>query len=354
MKKKICLFLGFILLSFQCLADTENQVTAEGYQEAKQESEQEQKVKNKMIPDPKAQLPPTGKIPQNIWSLGDGDYFSKYAFVADKSTRTLTIWQNEQQNFELVAAYPFDMGKQDGDKQILGDLKTPEGVYFFEGTYKQAQLDYNEYGIRAFTTNYPNFFDRLEKKTGSGIWLHAIPPSKSLKRGSRGCLVIRNEAIEKVIPFVDLDKTPIIVEDKINYTPQKILKENKQQFYSWLEQWKLSWEKKEIESYINYYHQDFTANKMNVQQWKDYKAGLNQKYNFINVTLYSPVVYNHKNEIVVRFLQKYSSDNLNDFGEKTLYVKKIDNTYKIIGEEWKPIANETLAHYESKCTIPEC
>ena len=354
MNTKFCLILGCLLSVATTQAEVEEKATAEGYQEAVQERETEKEQVKTYKPDPKPLLPPTGKVPQNIWSLGDGDYFSKYAFVADKSTRTLTIWQNENQSFELVAAYPFDMGKKKGDKQVLGDLKTPEGVYFFNGTYNKRQLDFNEYGVRAFTTNYPNFFDRLEKKTGSGIWLHAIPPTKSLKRGSRGCLVIRNEAITKVKPFVNIEKTPLIVEDKIIYGPVTNVKGYKQAFYDWLEQWKVSWETKEINSYISHYHSDFKANKMNKDQWQEYKTGLNEKYQYINVKLYTPVVYKHKNEFIVRFLQKYESDTINDFGEKTLYVKKVGDNYKIIGEEWKPVANEMIAQYETKCPIPGC
>ncbi|MCB0392671.1 MAG: L,D-transpeptidase family protein, partial [Bdellovibrionales bacterium] len=218
------------------------------------------------------------------------------------------------------------------------------------------QLDYNEYGLRAFTLNYPNFFDQIENKTGYGIWLHAIPPTKSLKRGSRGCLVVRNEAIEKVKKYVDLNKTHVIVEDKIDYSPQENILKNKKDFFKWLEQWKISWEGKQISNYMNFYHDLFKANKMNKLQWQEYKSNLNEKYNYINVKLYSPVVFQHKDEIIVRFLQRYESDLNSDFGEKTLYVKKEAGQFKIIGEEWAPLSNnDMVATYEStKCAIPGC
>lgn len=359
-KRGICLLINFIfavgilLQTNLCIGEDLEKATAEGYREAVKESETDVDETKVYLPDPKPQIPPAGLIPQNILSLGDGDYFSKYAFVADKSTRTLTVWQNENQNFELLAVYPFDMGKKEGDKEVLGDLKTPEGVYFFNNSYSRNQLDYNEYGALAFTTNYPNFFDQLEHKTGSGIWLHAIPPTKSLNRGSRGCLVIRNEAIESVHPYINTFTTPLIIEDKISYSNFSDLKNMKQNLYTWLEKWKLSWETKKIEHYMEHYHSDFKANNMNKEKWKKYKTDLSEKYEYINIKLYTPVVFKHKDEYIVRFLQKYESNTLNDFGEKTLFVKQIGDKYKIIGEEWKPVNNGMIATYEDKCIIPGC
>lgn len=351
----LCLFAFFILTAPLQLSAREDKATAEGYEEALLENQQEESdpTSSNLI-EPKPKLPPPGLYPKNILNLGEGDYFSNFAFIADKSTRTLTIWRNSRSQYELIAAYPFDMGKNSGNKLKLGDLKTPEGVYFFNKTYSKNELDFNEYGDRAFVMDYPNFFDRIDKKTGSGIWLHAIPPTKNLLRGSRGCLVLKNEDIEKVEPYVQIPTTPIIVEDKIEYSNKNELQSKKQALLGWLEQWRASWQSKSIDSYINFYHETFTSNKMTKEQWYEYKSHLNKKYEYINVKLFSPVIYQHKDKLVVRFLQKYQSDGLTDFGEKTLYVYKDPSSgYKIIGEDWAPTSNEVVAKYE-KCQNQGC
>ena len=134
--------MGLFLYNSAFAEDLE-QAKAEGYKEALEESANENQLSINTQPDPKPLLPPAGQIPQNIISLGEGDYFSKFVFIADKTARTMSIWQNENHHTELVAAYPFDMGKKSGDKTILGDLKTPEGIYFFNGTRESSETCFN-------------------------------------------------------------------------------------------------------------------------------------------------------------------------------------------------------------------
>src|SRR5690606_35402957 len=117
------------------------------------------------------------------------NYCSPHVFIVDKKERVLSIWEETAMGLQRIAAYPTDIGKNVKDKQILGDKATPEGIYFMLEKYEANSLDYQTYGSRAFTLDYPNFFDRMEKKTGSGIWLHAVPDTVSLRRGSRGCVI---------------------------------------------------------------------------------------------------------------------------------------------------------------------
>jgi hypothetical protein len=119
-------------------------------------------------PDPIAIQPPKGRVPAGLVQMGEGEYFSKYAFLLDKSTRTLTIWQNTKNGPKLVEAHPADMGRRSGDKKVLGDKKTPEGIYFFRTIHEAEMLNYDEYGSRAYTMDYPNLFDVRARK--NGLW----------------------------------------------------------------------------------------------------------------------------------------------------------------------------------------
>ncbi|MCB0413714.1 MAG: L,D-transpeptidase family protein, partial [Bdellovibrionales bacterium] len=237
--------------------------------------------------------------------------------------------------------------RKEGDKQILGDLKTPEGVYYFIKTYNKDQLDFNEYGVRAFVTDYPNLFDKRENKTGSGIWLHSIPPTKSLNRGSRGCVVVRISAIEEIQNFISLGTTPIIIEDKINYIDESKIKRQRTELLTWLEGWKRSWESKSLDAYMDYYSDQFKSKKMDKSKWKVYKEELNKKYNYISVQLSSPSIYKADKKYIVRFAQTYSSDQNSDFGEKTLYIKKENGQFKIVGENWAVASERLLAQKET-------
>lgn len=272
-------------------------------------------------------------------------YYSPYAFVVDKKARTLTVWHQDGGILSAVASFPADMGRNMGDKKSTGDHKTPNGIYFLQQRLEGPSLDFNLYGKLAFTTDYPNFFDRIDKKTGSGIWLHAVPDSVALTRGSRGCVVVRNEVIGNLAQYVKLGKTPIIIQDEVELLDSTKAKEASQKLSNLVEQWRTAWETKSIDSYINFYGSGFSAMRMNRDQWKTYKTNLNSQYKTLQVRLSRPVIYAYKDRAVVRFLQSYTSDQHSDFGEKTLFLAREGSDFKIIGEEWQS-DNSQLAQEE--------
>lgn len=321
------------------IVSQENKVTEKEEQKVKDLEEDEIKK-----PDPIAIQPPKGMIPSGLVQMGEGSYFSKYAFLLDKSTRTLTIWQNTEDGPKLVEAHPADMGRRSGDKQVLGDRKTPEGIYFFRTIHEAEMLNYDEYGSRAYTMDYPNLFDVRAKKTGSGIWLHAVPNKKSLYRGSRGCVVVRDKIITALGKYVEPNKTPIVVEKQVEYISQKKYKAKRRELLDWLHAWKKSWEAKDLNKYMTYYSADFDSLKMNKAQWRQYKDTLNSKYEFIRVDVAKPAVFTHNGRMIVRFLQGYASNVNSDFGEKVLYAKKNDDgQFEIIAEKWSELPQTMIA-----------
>lgn len=263
------------------------------------------------------------------------NFYSPYAFVVDKQARTLNIWQQTDKGLKRVAQFPADMGKSAGEKKARGDYKTPEGIYFLLERREGNGLDFNLYGKRAFTTDYPNFFDRAEGKTGGGIWLHAVPDTVPLTRGSRGCVVVRNDVILDISQYVKLGRTPILIQDHIDTVSAKQLSQTTTEISQWLESWRSSWETKSIDSYIEHYGSEFRSMHMNKEQWRKYKNRLAQTYKSIAVRLSKPTIFFDRNRAVVRFIQEYTSDLHSDIGEKVLYLKKIAaGGYRIVGETW--------------------
>lgn len=296
-------------------------------------------------------------IPSGLISGGkDNSYFSPYVFVVDKTDRVLSLWKYNKDHFQKIKVYPADIGKNSGNKTSRGDYATPEGVYFMMTQMEGPSLNYELYGSRAFTLDYPNFFDRKQNKTGNGIWLHAVPDSVSLKRGSRGCVVVRNEVIKTLHPYFTPRMTPIIIQDKIEFLPEEEFAKRREQVFATVEKWRQAWQSKDIESYISFYHTDFRAQGKNREQWRNYKQSLNDLYTNINVILSEPVAYIHDDELTVRFIQFYQSDMKQDVGEKVLYLKKSGQDFKIIGEDWRPETGVTAlaelqksANYSSYC-----
>lgn len=284
-----------------------------------------------------------GRVPRSVLDLGDPRFFSVHAFVVDKQHRSLTIWKRNTDAVERIGIYPIDFGRSLGDKRYLGDHRTPEGIYFFQEKLEEKDLDFSLYGSRAFTMDYPNFFDRLDGKTGSGIWLHAVPDTTSLNRGSRGCVVVRNEVIKRLSDYVNLRKTPILVQDSIDLVSGEEARRSKEAMAQWLNRWRKAWEEKDIEQYIQFYSDHFKAMGMNRDKWLQYKKGLNSTYKSIRVVLSQPTLLQHKDRVIVRVLQVYQSDQHSDFGEKTLYLKKESDSWQILNEEWSPVNDQALA-----------
>ena len=261
-------------------------------------------------------------------------YYSPYAFVVDKTARVLTVWHQTGTGLQEVASFPADLGKNAGDKRGQGDHKTPEGIYFLQTRLDESQIDFKLYGKRAFTTDYPNFFDRSEGKTGNGIWLHAVPDNVALTRGSRGCVVVRNNVILDLTQYVTLGRTPILIQNKTERLPPAELGRVTADLSTWLEQWRSAWERKDLNAYIAFYGDDFKSMKMNREKWRKHKENLNAMYKEIQVKLSKPAILADRNRAVVRFLQEYVSDKKSDFGEKVLYLKRDGSNYRIVGEQW--------------------
>ncbi len=294
--------------------------------------------------DPPGVKPPEGKIPSGLIQTSNSTFYNDYVIVADKTRRTLSLWQNKKGQVQLVNYFPMDHGKKSGNKNVQGDLKTPEGIYFVQTKKEQHELDYNEYGVMAFTLDYPNFFDHMKKKTGGGIWLHSIPPTKTLKRGSRGCLVVREKAINEVNKYIKVSKkTPVLVYRKVYYvTPEQNLKD-KASINQWLKSWKSAWLSKDLNKYMKFYSPQFYASKKNYSAWKKYKRGVFKSSGSFQVNFNHTVIYRNSQHIIIRFLQDYQSEKLSDYGEKVLYLTLEGKKLKIVNETWKEEKEKPLA-----------
>lgn len=275
------------------------------------------------------------QLPEQLLQIADTKAFAKYVFLVDKSARTLFLYEREDTKIKKVGEFPADIGKNGGNKTKENDHKTPEGIYFFQNLRKPPEIPFETYGKMAFTLDYPNIFDARSKKSGSGIWLHSIPDTVALTRGSRGCVVVRNEVIEKLTQYIQLKETPILIFDQVKFVPPTEHEKKKTEIHEFINGWRDAWQSKSIEAYIDYYDEGFKTQGYNKKRWKKYKDNLIGKYDFIKVSFDQPFILIHNEQLIVKTLQKYQSDKHTDFGIKTIHALKVDGKYKIISEDWK-------------------
>lgn len=291
-------------------------------------------------------------FPAGLISLSSEQRFSPYTFVVDKSKRTLTVYEWQNALPQAVAEYPADIGKKAGDKTKENDHRTPVGIYFLQREMTQPEIPFDLYGSLAFSMDYPNIFDKRDAKTGYGIWLHAVPDSVPLTRGSRGCVVVRNDVIKGLKKLVKLQQTPILIFDSVNYLSKEEYQQQKQLFLAEFENWRRAWESQDVETYIKYYADTFRNDEMNYQQWYRHKKRLKSLYSYIKVQLAEPIILRNKDQVVIRTIQRYESNLHKDYGEKTIHAKySPENGFQIIREAWRPL-QDPLAAKSAEVQIP--
>lgn len=224
-----------------------------------------------------------------------------------------------------------------GDKKIEGDLKTPVGFYELGRKFNPGDP---YYGPFAFATTYPNLLDKVQGKTGGGIWIHGYPldGSRLDEFKTRGCIALFNNNLEKFAQVVQDKKVFVMTEEK-----EKI-RAKKDQIASLLVDlftWKLAWTNSDTNTYLSFYdEQEFKRfDKMKFEQFASMKKSIFSrkedkkiKFSDINISPYP----NLENETMYRisFYEDYYTKNYQFRGDKILYVK-IDSKgkMKILAEQ---------------------
>ena len=124
-----------------------------------------------------------------------------------KADRKLYLLHNDK----VLKVYDVALGGQPlGAKEIEGDGKTPEGVYYI--SHKNPRSTYHlSLGI-----SYPNDKDRanavlLGKPTGGDIYIHGGPIRRTTKRDwTAGCIAVSDRQIEEVYSMIK-PGTPIFI-----------------------------------------------------------------------------------------------------------------------------------------------
>ncbi len=270
--------------------------------------------------------------PRFLWQL---DARQKYALVVDTSRSTLFVYQNVNGEPRYVTDFYVTIGKLGVDKLASGDQRTPIGVYFVKAQLPKKQLA-DIYGDAAYPINYPNEWDRINKRTGSGIWLHGTPSGTYSRppRASNGCVVLANADLEKVAPYLQVGVTPVIITNRMEWAGEQDQAE-RAGLMNAVEQWRKDWASLDTDAYLGHYAPNFSSNDMDYQAWAKQKRLVNSAKSWIkvDVTNVSMFVYPEQPDmVVVDFEQDYSSNNLSNRMKKRQYWIKQDNRWKIIYE----------------------
>jgi murein L,D-transpeptidase YafK len=271
-----------------------------------------------------------GMVPTPIIHLKPHDH----VLLCEKNSKMLHLFRCEPERLFIIKSFSCTVGSNNGDKREVGDLATPEGIYFLISFLSGLP---EKYGIGAFPLNYPNLLDQREGKKGSGIWLHGFPDHMERPLSSEGCVVVRDEDLKELIELIKIGDTPLVIVDTLRYQSPEKQQKVFQSLVQFLQDWKGAWESLDTEKYLSYYSQDFVNSEgMNYARFKAHKERVNRSKRFVKLHLESrSFLLSPKNGgsvAVLRINQDYTSDNFKSYTRKTLYLREEQGQWKIIGD----------------------
>ncbi len=248
--------------------------------------------------------------------------------VCVKNNKEITLYNKQNNQFKQEFLSSVFIGEIDGDKQKEGDLKTPSGVYRL--TQRLTKLD-SFYGPLALVTSYPNLYDKVQKKTGHGIWIHGLPSDNKREDFTKGCMALDNEKLKELNTKFNYKKSILLLS---NNQPKDITKDEMSNILSQIYQWKNSWQNNDIEEYMSFYSNKFKNLKgLNFNKFKNRKARIfkrakNKSIDIKNINISPHINGQNKRLFKVIMYENYKTRTYKFNGKKELYIE-LNNAGKI-------------------------
>lgn len=250
--------------------------------------------------------------------------------LVDKKTQKLYLTENKGDFFELITEFNCSTGKNKGDKKVEGDSKTPEGVYLITGHYTKQYLT-PVYGTRALTLDYPNYLDKAEGKNGYNIWIHGTDKEPLEQRSTNGCVALLNKDIDVLSDYVEVNKTPVIISEKIEfYNSEAEYKKIKEKFYELFTLWLKSIEAGTYHDYLNFYSSDFLPD---ISWWTKWQ-NLRKNFNYFRLSKDSLNVFRESNNVYTLWINFYLDldQAKSRVLKRKLFIKFENDKPEIIGD----------------------
>jgi murein L,D-transpeptidase YafK len=201
--------------------------------------------------------PGAGRIPAQFLELSAR---SRHAIAIDASRSRLYLFENTGKGLQLVADYYASVGKLGIEKVAEGDQRTPLGVYFITSRLDPATLK-DFYGAGALPINYPNPLDQSRGKTGSGIWLHGVPPDQFARAplSTDGCVALANPDLERILRQVEPRSTPVVIARQLQWVAAHSVQAERNAFEAVLNAWRTAKSQGDMGRLMGFYASDFQS-----------------------------------------------------------------------------------------------
>jgi murein L,D-transpeptidase YafK len=154
----------------------------------------------------------TDKIPDSIVSVSSG-----FVIAVDKKNQKLYVFKKNG-TFSKVFEAACSTGKNHGGKEVSGDAKTPNGIFFATKILHHPGPP-ETYGTLAFPLDFPTVMDKKAGRNGTNIWIHGTT-KPLLPFQSNGCVVLTDKDIHALANYIYIHKTPVIIAETLQWIPQ--------------------------------------------------------------------------------------------------------------------------------------
>lgn len=281
-------------------------------------------------------VPARGTVPDAILQVG---YGFTYMILVDLPRARLYVLENDAGGIKLVRSHYASMGKNGWGKEVAGDHRTPVGLYRVTGWIDDRQLP-DLYGAGAFPLDYPNFWDRIKNRTGSGIWLHGVPNSTDSRppRSSEGCVTMANADLRALRPYIRQGRTPILLSDAVSWVEPAEAAAVRDDLVERTDAWRKAWIAGDSGAYLAFYAEDFSSDGMDRAAFAEHKRRISESRAFIDIEIDDLSLFRYPGSgdslVLAEFKQRYRSDTYElDSRKQLLWKRDDDGNWKIFREE---------------------
>ncbi len=281
-----------------------------------------------------SERPNPNLVPRAVLQLRDDQ---KHVLVVDANRSRLYVYENQAGKLKFVSDYYMTQGKLGVEKIKEGDQKTPLGVYYITSHLPGSKLS-DFYGAGALPINYPNEWDKVNGRSGKGIWLHGTP-SDSFSRpplASDGCIVLTNPDLQKISETVEIGKTPVVISEHVEFVTPAKWNEERDSATKLINDWRLDVESKSNSRWLNNYSSKFRSPQGDsLSVWFDKQQALFAGTADLSIKLSDVTVFYYpgkENLLVSTFTQESRFGKNRNVTRKRQYWAKEANRWKIIYE----------------------
>jgi murein L,D-transpeptidase YafK len=184
----------------------------------------------------------------------------RHALIVDAKHSRLYLYENRNDQLRLMSDFYVSQGKLGINKSREGDMRTPIGVYYIVGRLPGVKLP-DMYGKGALPLDYPNDWDKVHGRGGSGIWVHGTPPETFSRPplSTDGCVVVSNDDLFKLTRTVEIGKTPVLIGDQVEFVTKTVMENDLKLASGLVESWRRDVERRDEAGLRSHYSAHFKS-----------------------------------------------------------------------------------------------